>query len=134
MPPYQRKQGTKRMVIRARQMRGKGWLGKLWKGVKRVGTSANKLLRKSKLISQIAPLFGPKGTAVGGVAKALGYGRRRRRRRTVRRRRPGRGLKLPGQGLGAPGGARSIKSSRHPSTRRSSLMAGRGLKPRPMMY
>jgi len=120
------------MVVRARQMRGKGWLGKLWKGVKKVGSSANKLLRKSKLISQIAPLFGPKGTAIGGVAKSLGYGRRRRRR-TIRRR-PGRGLKLPGQGLGAPGGMRSIRSSRHPSTRRSHLMAGRGLKPRPMMY
>lgn len=70
---------------RRRRVRGRGILGDIWNGAKKVAGYAaapiNYGLQKSKILSTILP--GPAGT----VAKFAGYGRRR-----VRRRMPGRGF------------------------------------------
>lgn len=104
MPNYRMVKTRTRAPRRRVARRGKGrrggkihW-GKVWGSVKRFGKKANKFLKKTKAISTVAPLFGPRGVAIGKVAGLAGYGRRRRMVRG--RRRYGRGINVPGGSRG----------------------------------
>jgi hypothetical protein len=98
MPSRARRRTSKRVYPVARRGRRGGKInwGKVWGKVKRFGHKANKFLKKSKLISTAAPLFGPYGEAAGAIAGRVGYGKRRMVRRPRRR---GRGINTPGGGI-----------------------------------
>ena len=107
MPNYRmvktRTRAPRRRTARRGVRRGKkggriNW-GKAWGSVKRFGSKANKFLKKTKAISTIAPLFGPRGKMVGKVAGIAGYGKKSRRRMVRGRRRYGRGINVPGGGI-----------------------------------
>lgn len=72
---------------RGRKMRGAGFFGDLWSGVKSVGSAiaspVNDLLKATKVISTLAPMVPIVGSTAGKVAGALGYGRKRRVRRKM---------------------------------------------------
>jgi len=121
--PYQVARYRKRQPRRGKR-RGRGLFGNIWKGIRRFGNKANRFLKKTKAISSIAPLFGPKGKALGAVAGRAGYGRRRRMVKGRRR------YRRKGQGISVAGGARG----------KGIRLAGRGraskkrLAPRGMAY
>ena len=71
---------------RRRKMRGGGFWGSLWNGIKNVAGKANDFFKKTKIISTIGPLLGPEGAAVGTAAGFLGYGRYHKRIKTYKRR------------------------------------------------
>lgn len=87
----------RRMKGRRGARRGKGFFKNLLRGVSKFGKSANRFLKKSRVISNLAPLFGERGKAIGAVARQAGYGSRKRR--MVRGRRRGRGTSLAGSGI-----------------------------------
>lgn len=66
-----------------RSMRGAGFFGDLWSGIKKVAAPVHNFVKDNKLISRGLGLLGPKGKAVGAVADQFGYGRRRYRRRRM---------------------------------------------------
>ena len=94
-------------------------------GIKSLGMKVNNFLRRTKAISRAASQFGHPN--VSRVASALGYGRRRYRRRRHQSR-VGQGLKLAGQGLSMAGGAR------HRVSRYGMVHRMASLRPLPMMY
>ncbi len=117
-----RKRTTKRKTAVARRrtyrrsMRGRGFMSFL-KG-------ANRFLKKTKLLSRggkaLSMLGVPYAGTAGRVAGAVGYGKRRSKRRfkrVVRRRKRGRGASLAGGRYRKGGGV---------------FLAGRGLKKKPM--
>jgi hypothetical protein len=66
---------VKRKIVRKR-MAGGAWYDSLWSGIKSVGSVVNDLAKKTGAISKIATATGH--PEIGGVAGALGYGRRMR--------------------------------------------------------
>lgn len=58
-----------------RRMRGGGFWSRLGDGFKSIFNHTKDFLTKSKAISTFAPLLGPEGAAIGGVAGLLGMGR-----------------------------------------------------------
>lgn len=89
-----KKVGTKRRVKKSAQS-GEGIMD-IFKGI-------NNLLKKTKIISTLAPLaglipgVGPIAGTVGGVAGSLGYGRKKKRAAPKKK---GGSLGLPGRGKG----------------------------------
>ena len=97
---------------RRRQMSGAG----LFSWIKKALPKLNKFIKKHKLISTVGSALGSAGVPYAGqggnVAKAVGYGRRKRR--VVRRRRrttTGRGYKLAGQGYKLAGNGRRRRTT-----------------------
>ena len=81
----------RRRVARRRPMRGRGFFGNLWSGVKSVGSKIGNFVKDQKLISKGLALIPHAGAqAAAKVAGQVGLRPRRRRRvarrRTVRRR------------------------------------------------
>lgn len=74
--------GRKRRV---RRVRGMGFFGDLWSGIKSVGSAvlpiANEALKKSGLVSQGLSMIPGVGGIASGLARSAGYGRRRKRGR-----------------------------------------------------
>jgi hypothetical protein len=74
--------GRKRRV---RRVRGMGFFGDLWSGIKSVGSAvlpvANEALKKSGLVSQGLSMIPGVGGLASGLARSAGYGRRRKRGR-----------------------------------------------------
>ena len=74
-------------------------------GLMDILSGVNKFLKQSKLISTLAPVLGSlipgvgtvAGPAVGGVASALGYGKRKKA--APKKRKMGRGLNPSGMGM-----------------------------------
>lgn len=90
-----------------RRMRGRG---KTWNKIKNWLSGANSWLRKNKVLSGLAGVYGSTGLPysqnvkyAGQAGKVLGYGRKRRV--TMRRSTRGRGLYATGSGLYATGGS-----------------------------
>jgi hypothetical protein len=68
---------------RSHRVRGAGWLGDVWSGIKsvagKVAGPVNDLLKSTKVISKFAPSLLPGvGSAIGSVAGLAGYGRKKR--------------------------------------------------------
>lgn len=95
-----RRTRTRKVVSRHRRRVVGGRRGGSWAGFKRFMGSANKFLRKTKLISRVGKLASMEGVpyagTIGSVAGKLGYGRRRTVRR---RRRRGKGVSPAGGGV-----------------------------------
>lgn len=76
---------------RKRLAAGKGIFSKIWRGIKKAGSVINDGLKKTKIISTLAPIIGASrgqpgtGAAIGSVASSAGYGRVRRRRTRTRK-------------------------------------------------
>lgn len=70
---------------RVRRVRGMGFFGDLWSGIKSVGSAvlpvANEVLKKSGLVSQGLSMIPGVGGIASGLARSAGYGRRRKRGR-----------------------------------------------------
>ena len=84
-------------VRRRRLVRGAGFFGDLWSGVKKaasaipwrdVGNYANNYLKDSKLLSGNLGRIPGIGGVAASLAEKAGYGRRRRRVGAAKRRRP----------------------------------------------
>lgn len=92
------KRRSRKVVSRQRRRVG-ARRGGSWAGFKKFMGSANKFLRKTKLISRVGKMAHMAGVpyagTIGTVAGTLGYGRRR----TVRRRRRGKGVSPAGGGV-----------------------------------
>lgn len=73
---------VKRAKRKARKhpQRGEGFFGDVWKGIKKAGGVGNDILKSTKIISSVAPMFGPRGVIIGNAAKKLGYGKKHRMR------------------------------------------------------
>jgi hypothetical protein len=56
-----------------RVMRGGGFFGDLWDGIKSAGSAINDVAKKTKLVSTIASATG--NPEVGAIASQLGYGK-----------------------------------------------------------
>jgi hypothetical protein len=68
------------------------------KGIFDIFSGINKLLKKSKIISTLAPLAGAYGVPAAAISGALGYGKKKAKPKKKMMR--GRGLGQPGHGLG----------------------------------
>ena len=70
---------------RVRRVRGMGFFGDLWSGIKSVGSAvlpvANEVLKKSGLVSQGLSMIPGVGGIASGLARSAGYGRRKKRGR-----------------------------------------------------
>ena len=70
---------------RVRRVRGMGFFGDLWSGIKSVGSAvlpvANEVLKKSGLVSQGLSMIPGVGGIASGLARSAGYGRKRRKGR-----------------------------------------------------
>ena len=77
----------KTQVKKKKKMRGAGFFGDVWDGIKSGASKVNDLLKSTKAISTIAGLI-PDGRAqvAGKVAGQLGYGKKKKQK--------GRGMKL----------------------------------------
>ena len=88
--------------------------------LKTIGSKINNFLRKTRLVSTVGHVLGtagvPYASAIGNVASTLGYGRRHKKKRSVRRRRV-----APQVGMG-----RRVRRRRHHGMGALSL-AGMGL-------
>ena len=98
-----------------RKMRGRG---KTWNKIKSWLSGANKYLKKNKILSKGAKFYSDNASAfglpysseigkAGGVASSLGYGRRRKMRKSY-----GGALRPAGNGLTPAGGMRRRRRRR----------------------
>jgi hypothetical protein len=110
-----RRYRSRRSPIRRRRLRGRGFFGNLWNGVKSAASGIHDFVKSNRLGSRLLAMTPYKGAAA--AAGALGYGRRRRRVRRVR----GRGRKLRSPRSRMLGGRR-----RRRVVRRRRSMRGRG--------
>jgi hypothetical protein len=84
-----RRYRSRRSPVRRRRLRGRGFFGNIWNGIKRVATGAHDFIKSNRLVSRGLALTPYKGAAA--AAGALGYGRRKRR---SHRRQRGRGSNI----------------------------------------
>jgi hypothetical protein len=94
MPIKAKKPKARKRVVKKTQ-KGEGIMD-LFSGI-------NKLLKKSKLVSTLAPLAGEFGMPISAVAGALGYGHKKKAK-----------PKMRGRGLNQPGGSLSLAGNKHP--------------------
>jgi hypothetical protein len=117
-----RRYRSRRSPVRRRRLRGRGFFGNIWNGIKRVASGAHDFIKNNRLVSRGLALTPYKGASA--AAGALGYGRRRRRvvrrRSGARRLRGGRKLRSPRSRM--LGGRRKRRVVR----RRGRSMRGRG--------
>jgi hypothetical protein len=78
------------------------------KGIFDIFSGINKLLKKSKIISTLAPLAGAYGVPASAIAGSLGYGHKKKAKPKKKMMR-GRGLGQPGHGLSLAGNKNPIR-------------------------
>jgi hypothetical protein len=120
--------GRKRRVRRGharhrRVHRGRGFLDTL----KNIGSKALGVMRSVPIASTALSLMGPKAAPAAGIARSLGFARRRRRRGHARKRRVKRGHGLLSSLLGMTGLARHRRRRRVGMAKRRRVKRGHGL-------
>ena len=115
MPRSRRKRST-RAVVRRKRRKPRQRGGNFWGKLSKFGRSANRWLKKTKMISRSAKIGSMLGVpyvgTAGKVAGMAGYGKRRRKVRRRRRKQRGRGVSIVGGGVGVSGGGIYLAGAR----------------------